>query len=336
MKSRRIVLERRPVGAPRAEDFRLEEYEPPAPRDGELAVQNLYLSMDPAIRGFLDDRKSYLPPVAIGEAVRGMSLGRVIVSRNPAVPEGALVRALAAWEEISVLASNAIGLEIVQPAAGIPLECYMGALGPSGLTAWIGLHEIGRIRAGQTVVVSAAAGAVGSVAGQIAALAGCRVVGIVGSAAKAQHIRGLGFHAAIDYRTSPGLSAALAEACPEGVDVYFDNVGGATLEAMLPAMRVHGMVIVCGMVAEYNHQEAPYPVRTLWQIVVNRLTLRGFLTYEHAERIPQAQAELDAWVRSGALRAIDNIHDGIESAPAAFMALMSGATVGKTLVRLGV
>lgn len=331
---RRIVLERRPVGAPKPADFRLAEYEVPPLREGEIAVANLLLSMDPAIRGFLSEAKSYMPPVALGEAVRGMSLGRVLDSRNPAFPAGAYMRALAAWEEISVLNSSAVGLEIVRPAPDIPLEYYLGALGPAGLTAWIGLHEIGQIRSGECVVISAAAGAVGSVAGQIAALRGCRVIGIVGSAAKAQRIRELGFQAVIDYRSSPDLAKSLGQACPEGVDVYFDNVGGATLEALLPAMRVHGRVIVCGMVADYNHQEAPYPVRTLWQLVVKRLTLRGFLTYEHAERIPEAQAELDAWVRSGALRALDNFHDGIESAPAAFIALMSGATVGKTLVRL--
>lgn len=330
----RIVLARRPVGEPRESDFRLETAEVPALRPGEVLLANLFLSMDPAIRGFLDDRKSYLPPIAIGDPVRGMSLGRVVESRNPALPVGTVARALAAWETFSVLAPDALGLEVVRPAADVPLEHYMGMLGASGLTAWIGLHEIGKISPGQTVVISAAAGAVGNVAGQIAALHGCRVVGIVGSAAKAAHIRALGFHAAIDYKSEKDIGAAVRAACPSGVDVYFDNVGGATLEAMLPEMRIHGTVVVCGMVSDYNHQEAPYPVRTLWQLVVNRLTLRGFLTYEHADRIPLAQSQLDQWVKSGALRALDNIHQGLESTPAAFIALMTGTTVGKTLVRL--
>jgi NADPH-dependent curcumin reductase CurA len=332
--SRRFVLAQRPVAEPRAGDFRLVTSEVPALRDGEISLTNIYLSMDPAIRGFLDDRKSYMPPVALGETVRGMTLGRVLESRNPAIRAGAFVRALAGWEEISVLGPRAVGLEVVNPTQGIPLGHYMGALGPTGLTAWIGLHEIGRIGRGQTVVISAAAGAVGSVAGQIAALHGCRVVGIVGSAAKAAHIKALGFHAAIDYRAQPDLDAAIRSVCPDGVDVYFDNVGGAVLEALLPLMREHGRVVVCGMVSDYNHQEAPYAVRTLWQIVVKRLTIRGFLTYEHADRIPLAQSQLGEWVQTGALRALDNIHEGIESAPAAFIALMSGATVGKTLVRL--
>jgi NADPH-dependent curcumin reductase CurA len=332
--SRRIVLDHRPVGEPRLENFRLISSKVPALSEGEFLVENRILSMDPAIRGFLDDRKSYLPPVAIGETVRGMALGCVVESRDPKFPEGAIVRALAAWEEFSILTSTALGLEIVKPAPGIPLECYMGMLGASGLTAWIGLHEIGKIRPGQTVVISAAAGAVGNVAGQIARIHGCRAVGLVGSSAKADRIKELGFDAAIEYRKHPNLRAAIRAACPEGVDVYFDNVGGATLEAMLPEMRVHGTVVVSGMIADYNHQEAPYPIRTLWQMVVNRLTMRGFLTYEHADRIPLAQSELDKWVRAGTLRSLDNIHEGIESTPAAFIALMSGATVGKTLVRL--
>jgi len=332
--SRRIILGERPVGEPRPGDFRFVSAEVPELRSGQFLIANLILSMDPAIRGFLDDRESYLPPVAIGEAVRGMTLGRVIESENPAFPVGAIVRALAAWEELSVLSADALGLEMVAPASGVPLECYMGMLGASGLTAWIGLHEIGRISPGQTVVISAAAGAVGNIAGQIAALHGCRVVGLVGSAAKAARIRAIGFHDAIEYRNHPDLGAAIRAACPGGVDVYFDNVGGATLEAMLPEMRVHGSVVVCGMVSDYNHQEAPYPVRTLWQLVVKRLTMRGFLTYEHADRIPFAQSQLDRWVQTGALRSLDNIHVGIESTPAAFIALMNGSTVGKTLVRL--
>ena len=332
--SRRIILGERPVGEPRPGNFHFDSAKVPKLRSGQFLIANLILSMDPAIRGCLDDRESYLPPVAIGEAVRGMTLGRVIESENPAFPVGAIVRALAAWEELSVLSADALGLELVAPAPGVPLECYMGMLGASGLTAWIGLHEIGRISPGQTVVISAAAGAVGNVAGQIAALHGCRVVGLVGSAAKAARIRAIGFHDAIEYRNHPDLGAAVRAACPDGVDVYFDNVGGATLEAMLPEMRVHGSVVVCGMVSDYNHQEAPYPVRTLWQLVVKRLTMRGFLTYEHADRIPLAQSQLDRWMQTGALRSLDNIHEGIESAPAAFIALMTGTTVGKTLVRL--
>lgn len=184
------------------------------------------------------------------------------------------MRALAGWEERSVLAIHALGLETVKPQSGVPLENYLGALGPAGLTAWIGLHEIGGIKTGQTVLVSAAAGAVGSVAGQIARLRGCRSVGIVGSTEKAARLMSLGFHGTIDFRAVPNLCDAIRTACPDGIDVYFDNVGGATLEAVLPLMNVHGTVVNCGMVADYNDQENPHAVRTLWQLVVKRLTMR--------------------------------------------------------------
>jgi NADPH-dependent curcumin reductase CurA len=331
---RRIVLARRPVGVPRAEDFRLEMASIAELKDGEILVANRLLSMDPAIRGFLDDRPSYLPPVALGDTVRGMTLGRVVQSRNPTIREGAYIRALAGWEEFSVLGPQALGLEIVTPAPAIPLEYYMGALGPAGLTAWIGLNEIGHIANDQTLLISAAAGAVGSVAGQIARLQGCRVIGLAGSGKKIDRLKELGFHGAINYRAEPDLAAAITRVCPEGVDVYFDNVGGATLEAVLPLMKVHGVVVVCGMVSDYNHQDEPQPVKTLWQIVVKRLTIRGFLTYEHADRIPEAQAQLNDWVQNGALIALDNIQEGIENAPASFIELMRGHTVGKTLVRL--
>jgi NADPH-dependent curcumin reductase CurA len=210
----------------------------------------------------------------------------------------------------------------------------MGALGPAGLTAWIGLHEIGGIKAGQTVLISAAAGAVGSLAGQIARLQGCRTVGIVGSADKAPRLAALGFHGAVHHRDGDDLAAAIAAACPDGIDVYFDNVGGATLETVLPLMNAHGTVVVCGMIADYNHQDEPHAVRTLWQLVVKRLTLRGFLTYEHAHRIPDAQAQLNEWVRSGSLLGLTSIYDGLEAAPTAFIDLMSGRTIGKTLVRI--
>lgn len=299
-----------------------------------MLVANHVLSIDPAIRGFLDDRPSYLPPVALGETVRGMILGRVVASRNSDFCQGAVVRALAGWEEHSVLDGSALGLERVDVAPETPLEWYMGTLGPAGLTAWIGLNVIGAITQGETVLVSAAGGAVGNVAGQIARLQGCRVVGIARSAAKLERLRALGFDAAIDHAATPDLATALREACPTGIDVFFDNVGGAMLETVLPLMREHGRVVVCGMVSEYNDQDHPYGVRTLWQLVVKRLTLRGFLTYDHPDRIPAAQSQLAQWVRRGELQALDNVRVGIENAPLALIDMLSGHTVGKTLVKL--
>jgi NADPH-dependent curcumin reductase CurA len=318
---------------PVAEDFRLEVASTPDPGRGELLIQNLLLAIDPAIRGFLDDRPSYLPPVAIGEAVRGMTLGRVVASADERYRAGSLVRLLAAWEDFSIATRDALGLEVVEPEEGIPLATYMGALGPSGLTAYVGLHEIGQIAAGQTVLVSAAAGAVGSVAGQVAKLRGCRVVGIAGSPEKVRLLTGqLGFDAAIDHRATRDLAAAIRGACPNGIDVYFDNVGGPVLDAALPLMAERGRVVVCGMIADYNNQDAPQPIHNLWQLVVKRLTLRGFLTYDHAHVLADAQRQLRAWVIDGTLRPLENVSEGLESAPSALVRMMSGATVGKTLV----
>ena len=252
---RKIVLAQRPVGAPAAHNFRLEQARLRELLSGEMLVANLILSMDPAIRG--------------------MTLGRVIESKNAAYPEGSIVRTLAAWEEFSYLTGDALGLESLTATSGTPLEHYMGALGPAGLTAWIGLNEIGRAQRGETVLVSAAAGAVGNVVGQIARLQGCRVIGLAGSAAKTAQLRELGFHSAIDYRHTNDLAAAIRAAAPDGIHVYFDNVGGCTLETLLPLMADHGRVVVCGMVSEYNDQDHPYGVKTLWQLVVKRLTLRS-------------------------------------------------------------
>ncbi|HEX8445755.1 MAG TPA: NADP-dependent oxidoreductase [Sphingomonas sp.] len=330
----RIVLARRPVGMPVADDFREEAAELPPIADGEVLVAVRTLSIDPAIRGFLDDRPSYLPPVAIGETVRGMMLGEVLASRNPALVIGQHVRALAGWADRVVLSADALGLEVVETDPDIAIETRMGALGPAGLTAWVGLHVIAAVRPGETVLVSAAAGAVGSVACQIARLRGCRVIGLAGSAAKCAAIRDLGVETAIDYRAESDLAAAIAAAAPGGVDVYFDNVGGATLETILPLMRDQGRVAVCGMIGDYNDQDHPYGVRTLWQLVVRRLTLRGFLTYDHGDRLAEAQRDLDAWASAGALRSLETIYHGIGAAPQAFIDLMARRTIGKTLVRL--
>jgi NADPH-dependent curcumin reductase CurA len=210
----------------------------------------------------------------------------------------------------------------------------MGALGPVGLTAWVGLFAVGEAKPGETVVVSAAAGATGSTVGQIAKAKGCKVIGLAGSPEKVKVIRELGFDAAIDYRATPDIAAEIARAAPEGVDVYFDNVGGEMLEAILPLMRLHGRVPVCGMIGQYNDADHPYGVKTLWQLVVNRIRMQGFITYDFPEVLGQAQAELDGWVAEGKLKPLANLRDGFETLPAAFIDLMSGRTIGKTLVRI--
>jgi NADPH-dependent curcumin reductase CurA len=329
---RQIVLVRRPVGAPVAEDFALVRAPMPVPGPGEILVKMRVGSCDPAIRGFLDDRPSYLPPVALGAPINGMSIGEVVASNNPDWQVGHLLRAFATWSDHYVIGADAMGLELVEAAPGVPLQHYMGALGPVGLTAWVGLFEIGKAAAGETVVVSAAAGATGSTVVQLAKAAGCRVIGLAGGPDKAAIVRDLGADVAIDYKAVPDLAAAVRVAAPEGVDVYFDNVGGETLDAMLPLMRLHGRVAVCGMVSQYNDADHPPGLKNLWQLVVNRLTMRGFITYDHLPVLGEAQAMLDRLLAEGKLTPLENVREGFEKLPEAFIDLMNGRTTGKTLV----
>ncbi|AXB76065.1 NADP-dependent oxidoreductase [Novosphingobium sp. P6W] len=331
-KVQQILLARRPEGMPVLEDFQLAEADMPVPGDGEFLVAMRVGSVDPAIRGFLDDRPSYIEPVALGAPINGMSLGEVVQSNNADYPVGTFVRAFATWQDHYVLSGESWGLEKVHQQDDTELHHYMGALGPVGLTAWVGLFAVGEAKPGETVVVSAAAGATGSTVGQIAKARGCKVIGIVGSAEKVEVIRDLGFDAAIDYRATPDIAAEIAKVAPEGVDVYFDNVGGEMLEAILPLMRLHGRVAVCGMIGQYNDADHPYGVKTLWQLVVNRIRMQGFITYDYPEVLGQAQAELDEWVAQGKLRPLANLRDGFATLPQAFIDLMSGRTVGKTLV----
>ena len=331
---RQILLARRPDGAPVPQDFALAEAPMPVPGPGEMLVAMRVGSVDPAIRGFLDDRPSYLPPVALGAPIAGMSLGEVVESRNPHYQVGTLVRTFATWSDHFVIGADALGLEVVRPQPGTELHHYMGALGPVGLTAWVGLFAVGEAKPGETVVVSAAAGATGSTVVQIAKARGCKVIGLCGSAEKAAVVRGLGADAVIDYRATPDIAAEIAGAAPEGVDVYFDNVGGETLEVILPLMRLHGRVAVCGMIGQYNDADHPHGVKTLWQLVVNRLKVQGFITYDFPQHLEAAQRELDGWVAAGKLKPLANVRDGFEKLPEAFIDLMHGRTIGKTIVRI--
>jgi len=332
--NRRITLARRPSGLPVDADFSQDETPLPPVADGTMLVRNRVFAIDAAIRGFLDDRPSYLPPVAIGEVVRGMALGEVVESRLDGFAPGDIVRALAGWEEHSVLNADALGLEKCDIADRSQLSLHMGTLGPSGLTAYVGLFAIGAIKPGETVAISAAAGAVGNVAGQIARLTGCRTIGITGSPDKAALCSDLGFDAVIDYTAPGSLDEKLAAAAPEGIDVYFDNVGGEILDTILPHLAQHGRVVVCGMIANYNNADEQYPIRNLWQLLVKRATMRGFLTYDHPEFLGEAQTRISAWVAAGELRPLENISQGLQSAPDALIRLMSGKTTGKTVVCL--
>ena len=331
---RTITLARRPEGLPQAGDFQLAHVPLPSVVDGTMLIRNRVFAIDAAIRGFMDDRPSYLPPLAIGETIRGMVLGEVVESRLPGFAAGDIVRALAGWEEFSLLAADALGMEKCDCPDRDALSLYMGTLGPSGLTAYVGLFAIGRIEPGDTVAISAAAGAVGNVAGQIARLSGCRTIGITSSPDKVALCRDLGFDAVIDYNTPGTLDEKITAAAPQGIDVYFDNVGGEILDSVLPHLTDHGRVVVCGMIANYNHADAQYPIRNLWQLLVKRATMQGFLTYEHREFLAEAQSRIGAWVKAGDLRPLENVTYGLDATPDAFIRLMSGRTTGKTVVCL--
>ena len=331
---RQIMLARRPTGQPVADDFALAEAPMPVPGPGQFLVRMKVGSVDPAIRGFLDDRPSYLPPVAIGAPIAGMSLGEVVESHDPDWPVGTLLRAFATWSDHYVIDAQALGLERVDPASGVPIEHYMGALGPVGLTAWVGLFVIGGAKAGETVLISAAAGATGSTVVQLAKAAGCKVIGLAGSADKAAAVRELGADVAIDYRSTNDLGAEIAAAAPDGINVYFDNVGGDLLDIALPLMAHRGRIALCGMIAQYNDADRPHGIEKLWQLVVKRVRIEGFLTYDHMAELPRAQAELDRLFASGQLRPLENMRDGFERLPEAFIELMAGRTIGKTLVRI--
>jgi NADPH-dependent curcumin reductase CurA len=333
-KNRQIVLASFVNDAAQPENFALSEGPIPEPGEGEFLLRNMYFSMEPAIRGWVDGKANYFAPIPIGGVIRGPSVGEVVTSRNVDFTEGDIVFALNQWEDYSVCHSDAILLKKLQPEAGIPLSYYVGSLGGAGTTAYIGLHEVGLVEAGQTVVVSAAAGATGSMVGQIAKLRGCKVIGIVGSDAKAELIiNEFGFDAAINYKTEDVTAAVMAIA-PEGTDIYFDNVGGPVLNAMLLAMKVYGRIVSCGMIADYNRTDSPNPITNLWEMVSRQLTMQGFLLPTYQAKVPAAMAQLEEWIRAGEITVIENITEGFANTPRAFCELMSGKTIGKALVKV--
>jgi NADPH-dependent curcumin reductase CurA len=291
--------------------------------------------LEAAIRGWLDGKANYFEPIPLGGAIRGPSVAKVVTSCLEGFHEGDIIFGLHHWEDYSLSDANTILLSKLDPAPDLPLSYYSGGLGGSGHTAYVGLHEIGKIQAGDTVVISAAAGATGSMATQIAKLRGCRVVGIVGGDDKAELItHQLGADAAINYKTCGDLAAAVMAACPEGVDVYFDNVGGKTLDAMLSCMNTFGRIIGCGMISDYNDQDNPTPIYNMWKLVEKELTLKGFLLYTYMEQVPAASAQLHEWVRAGKITVLENITEGLPKAGWAYSEMMRGATIGKNLVAM--
>ncbi|MDA8108249.1 MAG: NADP-dependent oxidoreductase [Betaproteobacteria bacterium] len=325
------TLASRPAGWVTEDNFKLVESEAPRPQEGEVLVKGEWLSLDPYMRGRMNDVKSYVPAVQIGQVMVGEVAGEVLESKHPGFRPGDKVCAPLGWQ----LYGCAKGAELTKvDASRAPLSYYLGVLGMPGKTAYFGLNEIGRPKAGETVVVSAASGAVGSVVGQLAKIAGCRAVGIAGGKAKCDYVvKELGFDACVDYKAG-NLHRDLKEACAKGVDVYFENVGGEMLDTLLRLMNPFSRIVVCGMIAEYNLTE-PYAHKNLRAVLVNRIKMQGMIVFDWRERYPEAVQALAGYLAAGRLKYRESVLQGIERAPQGLIALLKGRNFGKQLVKLG-
>jgi NADPH-dependent curcumin reductase len=333
--NRQILLAARPEGAPGPQHFRLAETPVPQPGDGEVLLKTLWLSLDPYMRGRMSAARSYAKPVEVGEVMEGGTVSRVEESRHKDFAVGDVVLSRAGWQEYAV--SDGAGLRKLDPERA-PLSTALGVLGMPGMTAYTGLTIIGHPKAGETVAVAAASGPVGATVGQIAKIKGCRAVGIAGGPDKCRYlIEELGFDAAVDHRAKD-LPDRLAAACPRGIDVYFENVGGAVWEAVFPLLNDFARVPVCGLVAHYNDIELTggFPTARLMRAVLTkRLTIRGFIVRDFIAHAGEFEREVSQWVREGKLKYREDVVDGIANAPQAFMGLLQGKNFGKLLVRVG-
>ncbi|CDZ51749.1 NADP-dependent oxidoreductase [Neorhizobium galegae] len=334
--NRKIVLASRPAGRPRLTDFRLEQAEMPEPTDDQVLLETIYLSLDPYMRGRMSEAKSYAEPIAIGGVMVGATVAKIKQSRHPDWKEGDIVVAYSGWQSHAV--SDGSDLRAVDPAVA-PISTGLGVLGMTGFTAYAGLHNIGCPKAGETVVVAAASGAVGSVVGQIAKIAGARAVGIAGGAEKCAFVKAaLGFDAVVDHR-APDFVERLAEACPDGIDVYFENVGGHVWDAVLPLLNDFARVPLCGMISHYNDDALAkrsvdrLPV-TMRDIQQKSITVRGFMNVEFIEQQQNFLKAAAGWIADGTLKWREDIVDGLQNAPAAFIGLLEGRNFGKLVVRI--
>lgn len=327
---RRIALARRPDGEPRAEDFALVVEPRPTPGDGEVLIRTLHIGISPAARIRMSPRESYAAPLRVGETIYAPTVGVVEESRHPSVARGAVVTSPGGWSELSIASGD--GLDVFDTSLG-PASSALGIYGTSGMTAWAGMEEFGPITPGSTLVVAAAAGAVGSLVVQIARLRGCRVVGIAGGDEKCRLVeREYGADSCVDHR-SPELPCMLGAACPDGIDLYFDNVGGSVRDAAWSMLNPGGRVIVCGLISEYNaDDEQPGPA--WFRLLAQRLSVKGFLVRDHHSRRADFLTEMSSWMRSGALTYREEFHHGIESAPQVFIDMLRGQNRGKTIVSL--
>jgi NADPH-dependent curcumin reductase CurA len=328
--NQQIKLAARPVGEVTRDDFELAEGPVPEAGEGQAVVEAQYISLDPAMRGWMNDAPSYVPPVGIGEVMRAIGVGRVVESRSPDVAEGDHVTGLIGVQRYAVLDAGA--LTKVDPEL-VPLPVYLSALGMPGMTAYFGLLEVGEAKQGDTVVVSAAAGAVGSVAGQIARIKGCRVVGIAGGEEKCAYIVDeLGFDAAIDYKNDD-VGKALSRHCPDGIDVYFDNVGGEILDAALARLAHGARIVICGAISQYNEDEMRGP-RNYMMLLVRRARMQGFLVFDYASRYREAAREMGGWIAAGELKTREDVVPGLETFPETLLKLFRGENDGKLMLEV--
>ena len=328
MENRRVVLASRPAGWVTEDNFRIESATVPSPGEGEVLVKNLWLSLDPYMRGRISEAKSYVKGVELGEVMVGQTVGEVLESKNAKFKQGDYVLTQLGWQLYGV------SKEITKvEASRAPLSYYLGVLGMPGMTAYFGLKELGQPKAGETVVVSAASGAVGSVVGQLAKIWGCRAVGIAGGPEKCGYVtRGLGFDACVDYKAG-NLHRDLKAACPKGVDVAFENVGGEILDGVLRQMNLFSRVVVCGLIAEYNATE-PYGYKNMRAVLVNRIRMQGMIVFDWKERYGEALQALAGYLAAGRLKTRESVVEGLENAPRGLISLLKGGNFGKQLVKL--
>ncbi|MEM9255018.1 MAG: NADP-dependent oxidoreductase [Pseudomonadota bacterium] len=330
--NRQYILASRPTGLPTAEDVPSREVVVSEPGEGEVVLRNLYISLDPAIRGWMGDDPNYIEPIELGDPVRSSVIGRVVDSRHPDFSIGEVAMCMGGWEQYTTV--SATMLNKLDESSGVPLSHFLGVLGPTGLTAYFGLMEVGRPQPEETVLVSAAAGAVGSVVGQIAKMQGCRVVGMAGTEGKCRWLREqLGFDDVINYRSCGDYEAAIRRACPKGVDVYFDNVGGEILDAALLCLNKYARVAVCGWISTYNEPNAPGP-RNLWQLVAQSVTIQGFVVIDYMDRFPEGIGQLAEWVMSGELQFKEDVVEGLDAILPTFLKLFDGSNQGKLVIKL--
>jgi NADPH-dependent curcumin reductase CurA len=332
MQSTEIRLASRPVGTPTPANFTAETVTIAAPGAGEVQVRNRFMSVDPYMRGRMMDRKSYIPPFELGQALQGGAVGEVIASNDAGFAPGDLVSSMFGWRE--GYNAPAAALTKLPRLPGVPDQAYLGVLGMPGLTAYSGLLEIGDPKPGDTLFVSGGAGAVGSLVAQIGKIKGCTVIATAGSDAKCDWLRGVGVDHAINYKTCGGLLEAVQAAAPKGIDVYFDNVGGEHLAVAIETARQFGRLVECGMIGDYNATQAPAGPSNIIQVVGKSLKIQGFIVTQFAHLHPRFAADMAGWIGEGKIRWEETIHDGIASAPAAFIGLFSGSNTGKMLVRV--